>query len=194
MYTSSIKRIDGVYNLGSTNYCFKQTCFKIETILRLHCVLVFVYIYIYIHIYILNGHLNTMPLRYSHFIVKHPICHINVYINTIIAWMFDWGRGWATRTHKRQSREETSSISFTQSCAHHSCLWAWMLWNYQIFYFTKSMFCFRSYSSLSFFLPTWFAQSVAVTSWLLCARPVEDIFYISHILLTVSLSGSTKRK
>lgn len=88
-----------------------------------------------------------------------------------------------THTQKAEQRGNFFYVVYTK-------LWK----NYQIFYFTKSMFCFRSYSSLSFFLPTWFAQSVAVTSWLLCARPVEDIFCTSHILLTVFLSGSTKIK
>lgn len=128
-----------------------------------------------------------MPLRYSHFIVKHPICHINLYINTIIAWMFDWGRGWATRTHKRQSREETSSMSFTQSCAHHSCLWAWMLWNDQIFYFTKSMLCFFAHTPA--FLSFCQLDLLRASQWPpgFCVRDQLKTFFTYHTSFSLCL-------
>lgn len=118
-----------------------------------------------------------MPLRYSHFIVKHPICHIHLYINTIIVWMLDWGRGWATRTHKTaEQRGNFFYVVYTK-------LWK----NYQIFYFTKSMFCFRSYSSLSFFFQL---DLLRASQWPpgFCVRDQLKTFFAHHTSFSQCLS------
>lgn len=127
MYTSSIKRIDGVYNLGSTNYCFKQTCFKIKTILRLHCVLVFVYIYIYTHLYskwtsqynaseVFTLYSETSNMSYT-FIYKYNNC-VDVRL-----------RARLSNTHTQNSRAERKLllcrlhkvVHIIHACGHECC-------------------------------------------------------------------------